>query len=87
MRLTALAAFLCFSVPERSGARKQRQFDALSEAGTLIDAWSLGRELATAQRSLETGEPYIQDRAPGEPMAVKASVQDDSCGPTCTAYH
>ena len=28
----------------------------------------LGRELATAERSLQTGEPYIQDWAPGDPM-------------------
>ena len=26
----------------------------------------LGRELTRAERSLETGEPYVQDRAPGE---------------------
>lgn len=26
----------------------------------------LGRELAKAERALETGEPYVQDRAPGE---------------------
>jgi tetrahydromethanopterin S-methyltransferase subunit A len=27
----------------------------------------LGRELARAERSLQTGEPYVQDRAPGHP--------------------
>ena len=29
----------------------------------------LGGELARAERSLETGEPYVQDRAPGEVMS------------------
>jgi tetrahydromethanopterin S-methyltransferase subunit A len=29
----------------------------------------LGRELASAERSLRTGERYVQDRAPGEPGA------------------
>ncbi|MGE5667920.1 MAG: DUF4346 domain-containing protein [Betaproteobacteria bacterium] len=47
----------------------------------------LGRELATAERSLQTGEPYVQDRAPGEPVpaAVPAVVSD--CGPSCTTCH
>jgi tetrahydromethanopterin S-methyltransferase subunit A len=47
----------------------------------------LGRELATAERSLRTGEPYIQDRAPGEPMPVEAQSKTESCGPTCTTCH
>lgn len=36
----------------------------------------LGRELARAERSLETGEPYVQDRAAGEIEAPSTS----SCG-------
>lgn len=47
----------------------------------------LGRELATADRSLQTGEPYIQDRAPGEPMPAQEPKTTDSCGPTCTSCH
>ncbi len=34
----------------------------------------LGRELARAERSLLTGEPYVQDRAPGEPAAQAAAA-------------
>ncbi len=37
----------------------------------------LGRELARAEHSLTTGEPYVQDRAPGQPAA---SVPSASCG-------
>lgn len=33
----------------------------------------LGRELARTERSLLSGEPYVQDRAPGEPEAREAS--------------
>ena len=47
----------------------------------------LGRELATAERSLQTGEPYVQDRAPGEPMSAQEPTTVDSCGPTCTSCH
>ncbi len=36
----------------------------------------LGRELARAERSLSTGEPYVQDRAPGE----TSLEQSGSCG-------
>ena len=36
----------------------------------------LGRELAGAERALETGEPYVQDRAPGAP----GSNASGSCG-------
>lgn len=43
----------------------------------------LGRELAAAERSLKTGEPYVQDRAPGEPMPGVTLSKADSCGPTC----
>ena len=45
----------------------------------------LGRELATAERSLQTGEPYIQDRAPGEPMPAQEPKTAESCGPTCAS--
>ena len=40
----------------------------------------LGRELATAERCLRTGEPYVQDRAPGEPMPVTEPIKADNCG-------
>lgn len=47
----------------------------------------LGRELATAERSLRTGESYIQDRAPGELMSSpeRESGSPESCGPACTS--
>ena len=37
----------------------------------------LGRELARAERSLETGEPYVQDRAPD---AIATDLPVSSCG-------
>lgn len=40
----------------------------------------LGRELARAQRSLETGEPYVQDRAAGE-IEIEPSSAPCGCGP------
>lgn len=46
----------------------------------------LGRELARAEHALHSGEPYVQDRAPGEPIARSASDQQQkqqassSCG-------
>ena len=43
--------------------------------GRLDHAAYLGRELARAERSLITGEPYVQDRAPGE-----VDVPTGSCG-------
>ncbi len=45
----------------------------------------LGRELARAQRSIETGEPYVQDRAAGEiaPAPITISSSSCGCGPTC----
>lgn len=46
----------------------------------------LGRELANAERSLQTNERYIQDRAPGEPMPANASPEA-TCGPSCTTCH
>ena len=39
----------------------------------------LGRELARAERSLETGEPYVQDRAAGE-LEAPPLVASSSCG-------
>ena len=42
----------------------------------------LGCELARAERALETGEPYIQDRAPGEiaAPALSGMTGPSSCG-------
>lgn len=40
----------------------------------------LGRELARAERSLETGEPYVQDRAPGGEHEPSPSC---GCGHPC----
>jgi tetrahydromethanopterin S-methyltransferase subunit A len=40
----------------------------------------LGRELARAEHSLSTGEPYVQDRAAGEVEAATASC---GCTGTC----
>jgi tetrahydromethanopterin S-methyltransferase subunit A len=47
----------------------------------------LGRELASAERSLRTGEPYVQDRAPGEPMLSQEPTTTESCGPACASCH
>lgn len=43
----------------------------------------LGRELAAAERSLRTGEPYVQDRAPGVPLPGHDASEAQSCGPEC----
>ena len=40
----------------------------------------LGRELARAQQSLETGEPFVQDRAPGAVDPVPGCSQPETCG-------
>jgi tetrahydromethanopterin S-methyltransferase subunit A len=40
----------------------------------------LGRELARAERSLKTGEAYVQDRAP-EKMPSESDVADCGCSP------
>ncbi len=45
----------------------------------------IGRELANAERSLKTGEPYVQDRAPGEPLPLQETKPTDSCGPACAS--
>jgi tetrahydromethanopterin S-methyltransferase subunit A len=42
----------------------------------------LGRELARAERALETGEPYVQDRAAGE-LIVPAQSDAAPSGPEC----
>jgi tetrahydromethanopterin S-methyltransferase subunit A len=47
----------------------------------------LGRELVAAERSLQRGEPYTQDRAPGEPMSATAPESASDCGPTRTTCH
>ena len=47
----------------------------------------LGRELATAERSLQTGEPYVQDRAPGKPMPAPTPTVVSDCVPSCTTCH
>lgn len=44
----------------------------------------LGRELARANRALETGEPYVQDRAPEQEQASKPTSCGTSCGPSCS---
>lgn len=47
----------------------------------------LGRELARADHSLKSGEPYVQDRAPGEAMpndVTTACGCGTPCGPTKT---
>lgn len=51
----------------------------------LDHAGYLGRELARAERSLKAGEPYVQDRAPGETQATRpascgcSETTEDSC--------
>lgn len=39
-----------------------------------------GQELARAQRALETGEPYVQDRAAGEPAGEAPAGPTPGCG-------
>jgi len=41
----------------------------------------LGRELARAEESLHSGEPYIQDAAPE--LAAVPPLVSDACGPAC----
>jgi tetrahydromethanopterin S-methyltransferase subunit A len=43
----------------------------------------LGRELAKAERSLATGEPYVQDAAPERPRS-SASASSCGCGSSCS---
>ncbi len=47
----------------------------------------LGRELANAEHSLKTGEPYVQDRAPGNPLPAQETDTANSCGPSCPTCH
>lgn len=49
--------------------------------GRLDHAAYLGRELARAERSLATGEPYVQDRAPGELVVPAGGC---GCSDACT---
>lgn len=59
-------------------------YATIIEAGlvTRLDhAAYLGRELARAERSLQTGESYTQDRAPGE---SQAETNPCGCTTTCT---
>lgn len=46
----------------------------------------LGREIARAQRSIETGEPFVQDRAAGEitPEPIETSADSCDCGTACS---
>jgi tetrahydromethanopterin S-methyltransferase subunit A len=62
------------------GASPSAVYSAAIEKGLvsrLDHAAYLGRELARAERSLETGERYVQDRAPGE---VLPDPQPSGCG-------
>ena len=43
----------------------------------------LGRELVRAQRAMETGEPYVQDRASGEVEESKEAFEDCGCKTAC----
>lgn len=50
--------------------------------GRLDHAAYLGRELARAERSLATGEPYVQDRAPGELVVpAEGCGRSEACTP------
>ena len=43
----------------------------------------LGKEVTRAQRAMETGEPYVQDRAPGEIEEPKSAIPTCGCETTC----
>lgn len=43
----------------------------------------LGRELTRAERSLETGEPYVQDRAPGT-VGGEPGASNSGCSSSCS---
>lgn len=49
--------------------------------GRLDHAVYMGRELARAERSLLTGEPYVQDRAPGEVPPEVSCGCPEPCAP------
>ena len=40
----------------------------------------LGRELARAEQSLKTGEPFVQDKAPGDEEAMETTHTSCGCG-------
>lgn len=40
----------------------------------------LGREIARAQQALNTGEPFIQDKAPGDEMPIETTHSSCGCG-------
>ncbi len=58
-----------------SEAIEQRLLSRLDHAAYL------GRELARAESALRTGEPYVQDRAPGEEVPAAAAVPVTAAGP------
>lgn len=65
------------------GASSAAVYATIIERGLisrLDHAAYLGRELARAERSLETGEPYVQDRAAGEEQALE---QGCGCAAAC----
>lgn len=66
------------------GSTPAALYSAVTERGliTRLDhAAYLGRELARAERSLETGEPYVQDRAAG--TMEDEAPQVCGCGQPC----
>jgi tetrahydromethanopterin S-methyltransferase subunit A len=68
------------------GATPAALYSAAAERGlvTRLDhAAYLGRELARAERSLETGEPYVQDRAAGALEDAPAVPGSCGCSTTC----
>lgn len=71
------------------GATPPALYSTAAERGLLsrLDhAAYLGRELARAERSLKTGEPYVQDRAVGEitPEPIETSAGSCDCGTACS---
>lgn len=61
----------------RTPAAVYSEIIARALIGRLDHAAYLGRELARAERSLETGEPYVQDRAAGEIVGAPVA---NGCG-------
>lgn len=69
------------------GEREGAIYSTVIERGLLTrldHAAYLGRELARANRALETGEPYVQDRAPEKQSTPKATSCSPVCGPSCS---
>lgn len=52
--------------------------------GRLDHAAYLGRELARAERSLETGVAYVQDKAPGE-LTIGSAASSCGCSGSCNS--